>query len=233
MKVCKGTACHAACADASVGWMEDALGLRVGETSEDGAVSLEAVYCLGFCNAGPTVEVEGRIYGELTPERAKALAKDLASGGGLAEAHDALVPRFEVHGGPAIVLERLAQPIDATNLDVARAHGAFAGLAKALASTRRRSRSSPRSTPRSSAVAAAPASRRREVALRRRNAQTTGEAYVVCNADEGDPGSYIDKYLMERDPFARPRRLALARLAIGAQRGFVYIRTSIRSRRPR
>ena len=53
--------------------MEDALGLQLGETSKDGAVSLEAVYCLGFCNAGPTVEVEGRIYGELTPDRARAL----------------------------------------------------------------------------------------------------------------------------------------------------------------
>src|SRR5689334_25425477 len=68
VKVCKGTACHAACADASVGWMEEALGLRVGETSADGSVSLEEVYCLGFCNARPAVEVEGRIYGELTPE---------------------------------------------------------------------------------------------------------------------------------------------------------------------
>ena len=86
VKVCKGTACHAACADASVGWMEEALGLRLGETRADGEVSLESVYCLGFCNAGPTVEVEGRIYGELTPERAKSIAKDLRAGGGLVEA---------------------------------------------------------------------------------------------------------------------------------------------------
>ena len=67
VKVCKGAACHAACADASVGWMEDALGLRDGETRDDGSVSLESVYCLGFCHAGPVVEVEGRVYGELTP----------------------------------------------------------------------------------------------------------------------------------------------------------------------
>src|SRR3954468_23208141 len=65
VKVCKGTACHAACNDASVTWFEAALGLKCGETSKDGAVSLEAVYCLGFCNAGPSVEIEGRVYGEL------------------------------------------------------------------------------------------------------------------------------------------------------------------------
>ena len=92
-------------------WLGDALGLGLDETSADGAVSLEAVYCLGYCNAGPTVEIEGRVYGELTPDRARLLARDLASGGGVREAKDALVPRFEVHGGPAIVLERLAHPM--------------------------------------------------------------------------------------------------------------------------
>ena len=226
VKVCKGTACHAACADASVGWMEDALGLKVNETSADGEVSLEAVYCLGFCNAGPTVEVEGRIYGELTPDRAKALARELTSGGGLEEAHGALVPRFEVHGGgPAIVLERLALPIDATDLAVARAHGAFVGLEKALASM------APdqvlgevdASLLRGRGGAGFPTSSKWRFAAA--NAKTTFEAYVVCNADEGDPGSYIDKYLMERDPFAVLEGIALAGFAIGAQRGFVYVRS--------
>ena len=79
VKVCKGTACFAACSDASVGWMEDALGVKLGETSADGAVSLEEVYCLGFCNAGPSVEIEGRVYGEITPERAKLLARRMDS----------------------------------------------------------------------------------------------------------------------------------------------------------
>lgn len=225
VKVCKGTACHATCKDESVRWMEDALGLAVGETSRDGAVSLEAVYCLGFCNASPTVEVEGKIYGELTPERAKMLAKDLKSGGGLDEAHAALIPPFAAFDGPAIVLERLAQPIDATDLDVARAHGAFVGLQKALAeltpdkllaevdASQLRGRGG---------AGFATSSKWRFAAA---NAKVTGEAYVVCNADEGDPGSYIDKYIMERDPFAILEGLALCGYSIGASRGFVYIRS--------
>lgn len=230
VKVCKGTACHAACADASVGWMEEALGIKVGETTADGAVSLEAVYCLGFCNAGPTVEVEGRIYGELTADRAKLLADDLRGASSTAwqsmkEAHDVLVPPFEVHDGPAIILERLAQPIDATDLSAARAHGAFAGLAKALAeltpdqllgevdASQLRGRGG---------AGFATSTKWRFAAA---NARTTGEAYVVCNADEGDPGSYIDKYLMEKDPFAIIEGLALCGYAIGAQRGFVYVRS--------
>ncbi len=230
VKVCKGTSCHATCNDASASWFEEALGLKVGETSDDGAISLEAVYCLGFCNASPTVEIEGRIYGELTPEKAKTLAEELKAGGGakissLPEAHEALIPPFEVHDGPAIVLERLAKPIDATDLSTARAHGAFVGLEKALAELRPdevlTQVDASQLRGRGGAGFATAQKWRFAVA----NAAKTGEAYVVCNADEGDPGSYIDKYLMERDPFTILEGLAICGYAIGAARGFVYIRS--------
>ncbi len=227
VKVCRGTACHAACGDASTSWMEDALGVALDQTSDDGAVSLEAVYCLGFCNAGPTVEIEGKIYGQLTPERARLLAKELSKTL-LPEAHDALLPPFQVHDGPAIVLERLARPIDATDLPEARRGKAYAGLEKALA------------TMTSDAVFAevershlrgrggagfSTAQKWRFTAANVKAQAGEREAYVVCNADEGDPGSYIDKYLMERDPFAILEGMTLAAYAIGATRGFVYIRS--------
>lgn len=228
VKVCKGTACHAACGDASVKWMSDALGLAPGETRADGEVSLETTYCLGFCNAGPTVQVEGprenAIYGKLDPARARALAADLAGGGGLADAETSLVPHFAVHGGPAIVLERIALGVDATQLAVARAHHVFEGLAKALelggekilaeveASGLRGRGGAGFATAQKWRFAAA-------------NAANGGQAFVVANADEGDPGSYIDKYLMERDPFALLEGLAITGIAIGATRGFVYVRS--------
>ena len=52
-----------------------------------------------------------------------------------------------------------------------------------------------------------------------------GIRYVVCNGDEGDPGSYVDRLLMERDPHGVLEGLALAGLAAGAERGFVYVRS--------
>lgn len=225
VKVCKGTACFATCGDESVNWMSEALGIGVGATSDDGEVSLETVYCLGFCNAGPTVEVEGKIYGELTPARAKALAKDLTGGGGIPEAHDALVPRFEVHGGPAIVLERLAAGVDGTNLDVARKHGVFEGLAKVLREwdgARILSEVEASGLRGRGGAGFATAQKWRFAAS---SAKAAGKAFVVANADEGDPGSYIDKYLMEKDPFALLEGLAITGLAIGATRGFVYVRS--------
>jgi NADH:ubiquinone oxidoreductase subunit F (NADH-binding)/NADH:ubiquinone oxidoreductase subunit E len=226
VKVCRGTACFAAAGEAHVGWLQDALGVELEQTSADGAVSLETVYCLGFCNAGPSVEVEGTVYGGLTPETARALAAEVRGGARtLVPAEQSLHPRFEVHGGPAIVLERLAQPIDATQLPVARAHHAFAGLLGAL-------RGAPgavldqvaASQLRGRGGAGFPTASKWRFAADNL-ARRPGEGYVVCNADEGDPGSYIDKYLMERDPFAVLEGIALAGYAIGATAGFVYVRS--------
>jgi NADH:ubiquinone oxidoreductase subunit F (NADH-binding)/NADH:ubiquinone oxidoreductase subunit E len=225
VKVCKGTACFAACGDASVGWLEDALGVKEGATTPDGAVSLESVYCLGYCNAGPTVEVEGRVYAGLTKESAAALGKELATGGGLALASRAHVPRFEVHGGPAIVLERLARPIDATDLAQACGAHAFEGLAKALASMKPDDVLTEVETAHLRGRGGAGFPTATKWRLTAEHAKKSAEAYVVCNADEGDPGSYIDKWLMERDPFAVLEGMALAGYAIGAHKGFVYVRS--------
>jgi len=54
----------------------------------------------------------------------------------------------------------------------------------------------------------------------------------VCNADEGDPGSYIDKYLMEKDPFAVLEGIAIAGHAIGATHGFIYVRSEYPRSKP-
>ncbi len=60
--------------------------------------------------------------------------------------------------------------------------------------------------------------------------KTTAEAkgdrkYVVCNADEGDSGTYADRMLLEGDPFGLIEGMAIAGLAIGASKGYVYTRS--------
>jgi formate dehydrogenase iron-sulfur subunit len=52
-----------------------------------------------------------------------------------------------------------------------------------------------------------------------------GRKYIVCNADEGDSGTFADRMLMEGDPFALIEGMAIAGLAVGAGKGFVYIRS--------
>lgn len=50
------------------------------------------------------------------------------------------------------------------------------------------------------------------------------EKYVVANADEGDPGAYCDRLIMEGDPHALIEAMAIAAFAVGAQKGFIYLR---------
>lgn len=55
-------------------------------------------------------------------------------------------------------------------------------------------------------------------------AAASGAKYVICNADESEPGTFKDRKLLEEDPFAILEAMVIAGLAVGAQRGYVYIR---------
>ncbi len=52
-----------------------------------------------------------------------------------------------------------------------------------------------------------------------------GQKYIVCNADEGDSGTYADRMLMEGDPFSLIEGMTIAGLAVGATRGYIYLRS--------
>ena len=54
--------------------------------------------------------------------------------------------------------------------------------------------------------------------------QPPGEKYVCCNADEGDPGAFMDRSVLEGDPHAVLEAMAIAAYAIGASKGYIYIR---------
>jgi formate dehydrogenase iron-sulfur subunit len=54
---------------------------------------------------------------------------------------------------------------------------------------------------------------------------TAGQKYIVCNADEGDSGTYADRMILEGDPFALIEGMVIAGLAVGATEGFVYTRS--------
>ncbi|MCK9539324.1 formate dehydrogenase beta subunit [Dokdonella sp.] len=57
------------------------------------------------------------------------------------------------------------------------------------------------------------------------SAAGTAGAFVVCNADEGDSGTYSDRMLMEGDPFCLIEGMAIAGLAVGARQGYIYLRS--------
>lgn len=65
IKLCRAEACQAAGGRAVADYAQAALGLKFGETSADGALTLEAVYCLGLCPAAPAALIDGEPVGRL------------------------------------------------------------------------------------------------------------------------------------------------------------------------
>lgn len=54
--------------------------------------------------------------------------------------------------------------------------------------------------------------------------QAAPQKYIACNADEGDSGTFVDRMLMEGDPFSLIEGMTIAGIAVGAQRGYIYLR---------
>ncbi|MCQ8783348.1 formate dehydrogenase subunit gamma [Mangrovibrevibacter kandeliae] len=77
LKVCRAESCQAAGGDAIAASIEDALGIKFGETSSDGQVTLEAVYCLGLCAASPSAMLDGRLVARLTEAKVSALVEEV------------------------------------------------------------------------------------------------------------------------------------------------------------
>jgi len=65
ISVCDGTACHIKGASLVANWISDDLGIKDGETDEEGLFSLVTVACLGCCSLAPVVSVNGKIFGNL------------------------------------------------------------------------------------------------------------------------------------------------------------------------
>ncbi|MGD1012488.1 MAG: NAD(P)H-dependent oxidoreductase subunit E [Acidimicrobiales bacterium] len=77
--VCTGTACYINHASALLERFYDRLGVRPGETSEDGNVSLLNARCLGACSMAPAVVVDGSVQGRATPETVDVILEGLGS----------------------------------------------------------------------------------------------------------------------------------------------------------
>lgn len=76
LKVCRAEACQAAGSDAIADAIERALGVKFGETTEDGQVTLEAVYCLGLCATAPSAMLDRRIVGRMNEAKIGALIEE-------------------------------------------------------------------------------------------------------------------------------------------------------------
>lgn len=78
LKLCQAEACQSMGSRALAAAVQESLGIALGETTPDGRLTLEPVYCLGLCATAPSAMLDGEVHGRLTPARAAALLEALA-----------------------------------------------------------------------------------------------------------------------------------------------------------
>ena len=81
IKVCLGTACHVRGGERIMEAMERELGIPSGETTGDYKFSLERVACFGSCALAPVMVIDNKVYGRMTPAKAKEILISVRSGG--------------------------------------------------------------------------------------------------------------------------------------------------------
>ena len=81
---CQGTACHVNGSERILAAISEYLGIKNGETTQDGLFTLEEVACLGCCSLAPVIMINGEAHGSLTPDKAVSVLKDIQAKEGMA-----------------------------------------------------------------------------------------------------------------------------------------------------
>ena len=75
IEICESTPCYFTKAEELTRWFEAAAGIKTGETTDDGKISLSRISCIGACNIGPAVKIGEHIFGNLSEEKVKTLVR--------------------------------------------------------------------------------------------------------------------------------------------------------------
>ena len=217
--VCDDIVCMKKGAEDIIATLQDKLGP---ESSEEGAATWLRSPCLGQCERAPALlwQRAGSDDRSHAPASSEAVGRLLADG--LFDAPErGTAPQTETPRDPRLRLLRRIGLVDPTDLDDYRGHGGYSalrravrlgpeGIARELADSKLMGRGG----------AAFPIGAKWDAVAK----APVRPHYVICNADESEPGTFKDRILMEEDPFALIEAVTIAGYATGAERGYIYIR---------
>ncbi len=218
LRVCTSLPCMLRGAGDVLEEIEKKLNIRPGETTPGGEVTLTEVECLCACEMAPMAQLDERYVGPLEGETVTAIVKDALTQPKSPESTPEPTP-YIATDGPVLSLH-FGDP-DGTWMDGYVADGGYDAAKKALTSM----------TPkqvidevlsanlRGLGGAGFPTGRKWSFIP-----ATDKPKYLVVNADEGEPGTFKDRYLMERDPHALLEGMIIAAYAIDCHKAYVYIR---------
>ena len=211
----------AGCMSSQGAEVKAALEKAVEDAGLAGEVEVRGVGCMRLCCQGPLVAVDPQdeLYEKVTPAESKSIVGTLKGGKTKARRGDPHQPFFEKQF--SIVLSNCGV-IDPERIESYIAADGYLSLHQAL-----------REMTTKEVLDAIQAS-----GLRGRGgggyptglkwatvAKAAGEKkYIICNADEGDPGAFMDRSVLESDPHRVLEGMAIAAYAVGADQGFIYVR---------
>ncbi|HLC06323.1 MAG TPA: NAD(P)H-dependent oxidoreductase subunit E [Anaerolineales bacterium] len=210
VRVCTSPICDQAGGRAALDAACKHFGTAPGEVTSDGEWMVEGAPCLGLCDHAPAALVGDIPVAAVDPLNAHEWIEDPKPAGlGLVSGNER----------PLSGRCGLIQP---TDLSAYKAHGGYVGLQKALNSlTPARVIDEIKSAGLSGRGGAAfPTGQKWEMTA----AAPGDERYVVCNADESEPGTFKDRILLEGDPLFVLEGMTIAGYAVGARKGYIYIR---------
>ena len=217
--VCDDIACICAGAESLCATLESTFG-PPGTPGSDGTTTWLRSPCLGLCDRAPAVLVTAAgnppAARALAPVTAHRLASLIAS-----DSHAGEPPAAPHVGGSELRLLRRVGKVDPESLDDYRAHDGYHALREAfelgpqgvIAEVQA-------SNLLGRGGAAFPTGRKMEAVA----SAPARPHYLICNADESEPGTFKDRILMERDPFAIVEAMTIAGFATGCEQGYIYIR---------
>ena len=198
----------------------------------DDAIHFKKSGCHGFCEMGPLLQIEpeGFLYTHVRLEDCDEIIERTILGGEAVERllYELNGVRYAKHNEipfyakqQRVVLENCGTT-DAEDIDEYLAHDGYAAFEKALfeMSDEDICREILDSGLRGRGGAGFPAGRKWDSVRR----QPKGKKYVVCNGDEGDPGAFMDRSVLEGDPHVVLEAMTIAGYAIGAHQGYIYVR---------
>ena len=194
---------------------------EVGARGQENSVLVKGVGCLGLCAAGPLISLEpqGLIYQSVTPADVPDVLDSL--GGSPISRLDCSGQRSFFDRQQKIVLENCGK-IDPERIEEYIAEGGYEGLYTAL-----RNMTPPEiveqvstSGLRGRGGAGFPTGLKWTAVSK----AASSTKFIVCNADEGDPGAFMDRSVLESDPHRVIEGMAIAGAAVGASHGFIYCR---------
>ena len=196
------------------------------ETTTDGVFSLEEVECIGACTGAPAMQVNYDFYENLTPMKFDRIIEELDAGDHPTPepvTAGALHPRDPAE---TPVISRRFGIKHSHKLDIYLQHDGYKALEKALKEMTPESiiDEVKKSNLRGRGGAGFPTGMKWSFVPK----DSPKPKYVICNADESEPGTCKDRPLMEMDPHQMIEGIIIAGRAIGAAKGFIYIRGEYR-----